>query len=107
MPSAGTFGTSGRFHLGVAVPGRGFSGGRSRLPDRVGKRQQIIRTRLLRCGGHSQAQDFPSTRNREGLCVLRAKIVRMRFRVRGQRTQDCGGLCVHVRQSGHRGLAAG
>lgn len=65
MPSTRSFGAGGRLHLRVAVPGWSFGGGRSRLPDRVGKCQQVIRARLLWRCGHGKAKDFPATRNRE------------------------------------------
>lgn len=90
MPSPGALGTGGRLHLRMALPGRSLGGGRGSLPDGVGKCQQIIRAWLLRRRGHGQTQDFPAPRNREGLGMLRTKIIGMWFRISGQRPQHCG-----------------
>ena len=45
--------------------------------------------------------------NGRGACVLRAEFVTMRLGVCGQSAQDRRGISVIVRQSCHRGLAAG
>ncbi len=89
--------------------GTSLAGGRRRLgrqgsgvPDGIGQCQEVIRPRLLRRGGHGQAQDLPAPRDSKGISVLLAQIVTMGFRVRGQRTEDRCGIRVDVRQGGHR-----
>jgi hypothetical protein len=110
VPPTCTF-SAGRSLEGSMV---GALGGRLRLwgegggvADGIGKRQQVIGSWLLRSGRHGQAQHFPSAGHRQGIGVLLAEVVAVRLGVGGQRTQDGGGVRVHVRQGGYRRLAAG
>jgi hypothetical protein len=73
----------------------------------VGERQQVIGPWLLWCRRHGQTQHFPAAGNRQGISMRLAEVIAVRFRVGGQRTQDGGGVCIHVRQGGYRRLAAG
>jgi hypothetical protein len=75
--------------------------GRS-IPDGIGKGEQVIRAGLLGSGRHGQPQDLPAPRDGQGAGVLLAQIVTMRLGVRGERTEDCRGVCVDVRQGSHR-----
>jgi hypothetical protein len=75
--------------------------GRS-IPDGIRKGEQVIRAGLLGSRRHRQPQDLPAPRDRQGACVLLAQIVTMRLGVRGQRTEGCCGVCIDVRQGGHR-----
>lgn len=89
----------------VAALGRrllGLGGQRRCVPDSVGQGQKVVRAGLLGRCGHGQPQDFPAAGNGEGVCVLFAEIVTVGLGVRGERTQDRGGVCVHVGQSCHR-----
>ena len=90
--------------VGGALAGRRFCCGRSqgRLPDGIGKGQEVIGPGLRRCCGHRQAQHFPAPRHRQRARMLLAQIVTMRFRVRCQRAQHRSGVRVHVRQSCYR-----
>jgi hypothetical protein len=74
----------------------------SGVPHCIGQGQQVIRARLLRSGGHREAQDFPAPGDGKGVCMLLAQIVTMRLSVGGQRAKDCGGVGIDVRQGGHR-----
>lgn len=110
MSTACAFGAGWRFQGGVVCP----LGGRLRLrgegggvADGVGKGQQVVGTRLLRGGRHGQPQYFPAAGNCQRISVLLAEVVAVRFGVGGQRTQDGGGVGIHVRQGGYRRLAAG
>ncbi|MCU1568672.1 MAG: hypothetical protein JWQ56_3609 [Pseudarthrobacter sp.] len=84
---------SGRLGLGRQCGG---------VPHRVGQGQQVIGARLLRSGRHGQAQDFPAPGNGEGVSMLFAQIVTMGFSVSSQRTEDCSGVGIDVRQGSHR-----
>jgi hypothetical protein len=72
------------------------------VPDRIGQGEQVIRARLVGCGRHGQPQHLPAPGHRKGVCVLLAEIVAMRLSVGGQGAEDSGGVCIHVRQGGHR-----
>jgi len=85
----------GSRRLGLGRQGRGIAHG-------IGQGQQVVGARLLRGGGHGEAQDFPAARNGEGIRVLLAQIVTMGLGVGGQRPEDCGGVGVDVRQGSHR-----
>jgi hypothetical protein len=88
----------------AALPGRWLrlGGQGSGVADRVGQCQEVIRTRLLRSGGHGQAQNLPAPGNGEGISVLLAQIVTMGLGVSGQRSQDRRGIRVDVRQRSDR-----
>lgn len=110
MPPAYPFGARRSFKGGmVAALGAwlGFRGEGSGVPYGVGERQKVIRPWLLGGRRHGQAQHFPAAGNGQRVSVLLAEVVAVRLRIRGQRTQDCGGVCIHVRQGGYRRLAAG
>ena len=51
-------------------------------------------------------KDFPAAGRRKALGVEFAQVVAVRFCVGCQRTQDCGGIGVHIRQSSDGGLPA-
>ncbi len=111
MPSAGTLCAGGRLKRRVraALPRGGRRRRRpgGRLTDGVGQREQVIRARLRRLRGHRQAQDFPAPRHSQGAGMLFAEVIAMRLGVSGQWPEDRSGISVDVRQSCHRGLAAG
>lgn len=90
--------------MGAAFPGRWLRLGRqgSGIADRVGQGQEVIRSRLLRSGGHGQAQNLPAPRDREGISMLLAQIVTMGLGVGGQRSKDRRGIRVDVRQGSYR-----
>jgi len=110
VPPACPFSACRSFKRGMVAALRGGLGlrrERGGVPNGVGKRQQVIGPWLLGGGRHGQAQHFPATGNRKRIGMLLAEVVAVRFRVGGERPQDCGGVCVHVRQGGYRRLAAG
>ena len=90
--------------MGAAFPGRWLRLGRqgSGIADRVGQGKEVIRSRLLRSGGHGQAQNLPAPRDGEGISVLLAQIVTMGLGVGGQRSKDRRGIRVDVRQGSYR-----
>lgn len=90
--------------MGAAFAGRWLRLGRQggSIADRIGQGQEVIRTRLLRGGGHGQAQYLPAPRDREGISVLLAQIVTMGLGVGGQRSKDRCGVRVDVRQGSYR-----
>ncbi len=90
--------------MGAAFSGRRhrLGGQGSSIADCISQCQEVVRARLLRRGGHGQAENFPATGNGEGIGVLLAEIVTMGLGVGGQRPEDCGGVGVDVRQGSHR-----
>jgi hypothetical protein len=90
--------------MGAAFAGRwlGLDRQGSGIADRIGQGQEVIRSRLLRSGGHGQAQNLPAPRDREGIGVLLAQIVTVGLGVGGQRPKDRGGIRVDVRQGSYR-----
>lgn len=110
MPPTCAFGAGRSFKGGVVCPLGGClrlrreGGG---IANSVGERQKVIGSWLLRGGRHGEAQDFPAAGHRQRISVLLAEVVTVRFGVGGKRTQDGGGICIHVRQGGYRRLAAG
>ena len=103
---AGAFRSGRCFQCGMggAFPGWWLRLGRqgSGIADRIGQGQEVIRSRLLRSGGHRQAQNLPAPRDGKGISVLLAQIVTMGFGVGGQRSKDRGGIGVDVRQGSYR-----
>lgn len=77
------------------------------LTNGVCQCQEVVRAGLRWMRWHSQSQYFPASGHSQRSGVLLAKIVTMRLSVGGQRAQDSGRVCIDVRQSGYRGLAAG
>jgi hypothetical protein len=77
------------------------------VPYGVCERQEVIRPGLLWCGRHGQPQHFPATWDCKRIGVLFTEVVAVRLGIGGQRTQDGGGVCIHVRQGCYRRLAAG
>jgi hypothetical protein len=63
----------------------------------VGKSQQIIGGRF-RLALDGEPDHFPTARRREGLRMLLAEVVAMRFWLAGQRTKDRRGVSIGVRQ---------
>ena len=110
MAPPNPFGARRRLKGGmVRALGGGLGLGRKRggIADGVRQCQQVVRPGLLGGGGHRQTQDFPAARDGQRVSMLLTEVVAVRFRVGGQRTQDRGGVCIYVRQGGHRRLAAG
>jgi hypothetical protein len=80
--------------------------GQADIAHRVGKSQQIIDSWFRLLLDH-EPDHFPTSGRRERLRVLPAQVVTVRFRLARQRTQDCGGVSIGVRQGrGGRTLAA-
>lgn len=106
MPSSGTFSAGRSFEccMGAAFScrRRRLDGQCSDIPDCIGQRQEVVRTRLLRSCWHGEAQNFPAPWHGEGIRMLPAQVIAMGFGVGGQRTQDCGGVRIDVRQGSHR-----
>ncbi|MDQ0869983.1 hypothetical protein QFZ70_002456 [Arthrobacter sp. V1I9] len=106
MAPSGPFGSGWCFEsrMGAAFSGRRrrLGGQGSSIADCIGQCQEVVRARLLRRGGHGQAENFPATGDGEGISVLLAEIVTMGLRVRGQRTKDRCGIRVDVRKSSYR-----
>lgn len=106
MAPSGAFRSGRRFQcgMGAAFPGGWRRPGRqgSGIPDRVGQCQEVIGARLLRSGGHGQAQNLPPPRDRKGISVLLAQIVTMGLGVGGQWSKDRRGIRVNVRQGSYR-----
>ena len=106
MPPAGALGPGrsfkGRVDAALALAGfrRGGPGGG--FPDGVGKGEEVIGSGTCRAGRHGQAQHFPAARDGQGPGVLFTQVVAVRLGVGGQGAQDCGGVGVNIRQSGHR-----
>ena len=95
--------------MGAALPllRSGCCWPRRCLADSIGEGEKVVRARLWRLGRHGEPQDFPASRNGERVGVLPAEVVAVRFGVGGKRSQDGCGIRIDVRQSSHRGLAAG
>lgn len=95
--------------LGAALPllRSGSCGPRRRLADSIRQGQKIVRARLWRLGRHGEPQDFPAPGHGERGGMLPAEVVAVGFGVGGERSQDCCRVRINVRQSCHRGLAAG
>lgn len=110
VPPTCTFSSGRSFKGGMVGPLGGrlrFRGEGRGIADGIRKCQQVVWSWLLRGGGHGQAQHFPAAGHRQRISVLLAEVVAVRFGVGCQRTQDGGGVRIHVRQGGHRRLAAG
>ena len=93
--------------VGALSRGLGLRRKGSGIADGIRQGQQVIGPRLLRGGGHGQAQHLPAARNGQRIRVLLTEVVAVGFCVGGQRAEDRGGVCIYVRQRGHRRLAAG
>lgn len=86
----------------------GFRRGFFRLgfADSVHQCRELIGSRGAGLIAKLKPEDFPAAGRSKALCMEFAQVVAVWFRVRCQRTQDCGGIGVHVRQSSDGGLPA-
>lgn len=76
------------------------------LPDRVGKRLQVIGRGFL-AGSQREPDDVPAAGGSEPVGVRAAEVVTMRFDVGGERTEDRGRIPVHIRQRAYGDAFAG
>lgn len=106
MPPAGALGCGRSFKGGVdtalALAGFRRCGPDGRLPDSIGQGEEIVGAGAGGVGRHRQPQHFPPARDGQGPGVLFAQVITVRFGIGGQRAQNGGGVCINVRQSGHR-----
>lgn len=80
--------------------------GQADIAHRVGKSQQIIGSGF-RWALDREPDHFPTTRRRECLRMLLAQVVAMRFGLARQRTENCCGVSIGIRQRrGGRTLTA-
>jgi hypothetical protein len=80
--------------------------GQADIAHRVGKRQQIIGCRF-RLALHREPDHFPTAWRRQCLRMLLTQVVTVRFSLARQRTENCCGVSIGIRQGrGSRTLAA-
>lgn len=90
-------------------PPRRFLSARHRpsgLPYRFSERDQVVGHGGWRGELALVANQLPAARSSQAACVPLAQVVRVRFGVRGQGTDHCGGVGVHVGQCGNGHLGA-
>ena len=77
------------------------------LAHRIGEGEQVVvtRTDLDEVGG--EPDDFPSSWCGQTFRVVAAQVVRVRLGEPSERSEDSGGVGIHVRQSGNSATGAG
>lgn len=77
------------------------------FPHRVHKSGEFVPAGEPGLAFQVQPDQFPSQRGGKPPGMTGAQIVTMRFRIGGERAENCGGVGVNVRQGSHCRLAAG
>lgn len=86
----------------LLVGARGWRGGSSRLPYRVGEGDQVIGGGWGRCEIAVVPHEFPAPGGGETASVRLTQVVGVGLRERREGSDDGGGVVVNVGQSGNR-----